>query len=240
MRDPVIITGTPRSGIWLVAGAFDAAGGFGGLIDAAGERENTAIRDRLEQPFLEGLGCEPRGLGQLPHSEKILALVPEMREQWRSLVNDIFTKQDYHDHAERFIASQVSCLLWPLWHAAFPQAKWIVVRRTDVKIIAACQSTGFLKPHRRPSDTCHRFLTEKELVRLIEGYKLRFEEMQKAKLDVTEFWPKDIYEGKQGTLQAILESNGLSWSPVVAEFVRPYRWAHGNLKTEGVDHVAHN
>lgn len=240
MRDPVIITGTPRSGIWLTAGAFEVAGGFSGLLDKSGtnvtgELENIGIRDRLERPLLQGLGYEPRGLGLIPATDEIEKLSDRMKTLWRQLVDDVFIKQNCPDNAVRFISSQVACLLWPLWHAAFPEAKWIVVRRDERDIIASCHDTGYVQFYREPGDKSRRVRSDKELTELINGYKLRFQQMNQASLDLIEYWPQQLYDGNLAGLRNLLECHGLSWRPEVAEFVRPFQWKHGTLEIEGVD-----
>jgi hypothetical protein len=244
MFDPVIITGTPRSGIWLTAGAFQVAGGFSGLLDKSeprvtGELENIAIRDRMERPLLEGLGFEPRGLGKIPPAEQIEKLAAAMKDQWRLLVDQVFKEQNCQETAIRFIASQVACLLWPIWNAAFPEAKWILVRRNEADIMASCRATGFVQSYRSPGDSSRRVRSDKELRLLINGYNERFEQMKGRHLNVTEFRPQLVYDGKLGALRSLLESHSLAWRPEVMEFVRPFQWKHGTLQTEGADH-AHN
>jgi len=245
MLDPVIITGTPRSGIWLTSGAFQVAGGFSCLLDKVeghltGELENMEIRDRMERPLLEGLGFEPRGLGQLPTTEQIQKLAPSMKDQWRFLVDQMFKQQNCQDTAVRFIASQVACLLWPLWSAAFPEAKWVIVRRNEADIMASCRATGFIQSYRNQGDSSRRVRSDKELHLLLDGYRTRFEQMQTANLNFTEFWPQLVYDGRLGPLQKLLESHGLAWCPEVTEFVRPFQWKHGTLQIEGVDHATYN
>ena len=240
MKAPVIITGTPRSGLWLVAGAFEASGCFGGNLDLtmnhSSQFENIAIRDRLERPLLEGLGFEPRGFGHIPPTDQIEKVVPEIKDQWRSLVDYFFTTQHQPDTVERFIASQVACLLWPLWHAAFPDASWIIVRRRDPDILSSCRATGFVESRRPPTDICRRVRTDEELRLLIDGYKTRFDQMRAAGLKVSEFWPQEIFDGQLGTLQALLQAHDLPWRSEVAEYVRPFQWKHGTLRSEGVEH----
>lgn len=245
MKPPIIITGTPRSGIWLLAGAFEAAQAFGGTLDWKGKQpgdgENIEIRDRLERPLLEGIGCEPRGYGMLPSVNRIKGLACNERFRltsiWRETVDNIFTAQGCPDGAVRFIASRVACLLWPLWHAAFPEARWIIVRRDDADIINSCKATGFIESYRTAGESCRRVRTEKELRLLIDGYQERFGQMEHAALSLQEFWPQQLFDGKLDSLRIVLEANDLGWRPEVAEFVRPHQWKRGTLEVEGADHA---
>lgn len=243
MRSPVIITGMPRAGIWLIAGAFDTAGAFGGDIDRKassrnGETfENIDIRDRVERPLLEGLKCEARGLGQLPNVDRLKSLARSLNGGWAGLIDDIFTRQgraaSHRAEGARFVASPVACLLWPLWHSAYPDATWIFVQRPIKDIFESCRASGYLDGAHVRSNKSRRIRTEAELNELIAGYETCYDQMTEAGLSMYDIWPHEIFQGKLGVLMCIMEDYcGLTMSADVAEYLRPYLWKKGIHKFE--------
>jgi hypothetical protein len=104
------------------------------------------------------------------------------------------------------------CLIWPLWHKAFPDAKWVIVRRDDEDIINSCLRTGFMKKH----------ATREGWQGWVDHHKARFVEMKEAGLDVVEVWPTAFINGNYSLIRETIIGLGLSWNrDAVRGFVDP-------------------
>lgn len=129
---------------------------------------------------------------------------------------------DFRKNRKVFYLETSLCLVWQMWRRAFPDAKWIVVRRADEDIIYSCQHTGFMKARK----------TKKGWQELIYVYKRRFQEMHDAGLCVKEVWPTKFVEGNFSEMRTIIEWLGLRWDDqAVQDFICPelfYRKEAGN------------
>lgn len=221
MSDPILITGAARSGTSMVAGIVDTCGSFGGDItgptpyNQKGQFENTYIRQNIVKPYLRLLGVDPLGQSPLPD---INNLIP-----WPNLAQDVrstFKREGYRGKAPFYYKGAKMCLLWPLWHKAFPQAKWIIVRRKPEDIVASCMRTPFMRAYKSMVGWMQWVLEHEK----------RFEEMKNAGLDITEVWSSDLIEGDFSMIAGFVNQvDGLQWNESdVREFVTPSLWKGGN------------
>jgi hypothetical protein len=154
MPQPILITGAARSGTSLVASIVHAAGAFGGRVPLAATRsahhENTTIRDTLVKPLLRAIGMDPMGQSPLPDRrevERMLSEDAEWKDRWARAVRHTMVREGYSGGAWYYKDAK-TLLMWPLWDAAFPDARWIIVRREDEAIIDSCLRTPFMRAHK--------------------------------------------------------------------------------------------
>ena len=104
------------------------------------------------------------------------------------------------------------CLFWYLWHLAYPNSKWIIVRRDAKDIAESCMRTTFMRAYRSVDGWL-------EWVRVHED---RFRQMQKAGLQIKEVWPKKIINGDQSEMKEAIEWLGLEWKQnLINAFIDP-------------------
>jgi len=215
MIDPILITGCARSGTSLTAGIIEACGAFGGRTSGPnannrkGMFENPKVRNDLVKPYLTAIGVDPMGQNPLPDPAHIPIPV-----NWADRVRGIFEADGYEDGPWYYKGAKM-CLIWPVWHDAFPEAKWVIVRRSDEDIIKSCLRTGFMRAYQNA----------KGWQGWIDVHKRRFAEMQ-VELQVKEFWPGDIFERNDlESIQGIVEWLGLQWNEdKVRAFIDPKLW----------------
>lgn len=119
---------------------------------------------------------------------------------------------DFRKDRKVFYLETSLCLMWHMWHRAFPDATWIIVRRADEDIIYSCQHTGFMRERK----------TKKGWQEWIEVHKRRFQEMHDAGLNVREVWPTKFVEGDFSEMRTIIEWLGLKWNDeAVQDFICP-------------------
>ncbi len=144
---PILITGCARSGTSMVGGIINICGAFGGKLygptryNQKGMFENSSIRENVDKTYLKSIHCDPKGQDPLPDTSSL----PIPRD-WKQKVENIMLKEGYKK-GPWFYKGARNCLVWPVWHYAFPEAKWIIVRRRTVDIAESCINTAFMNKY---------------------------------------------------------------------------------------------
>lgn len=216
MNEPILITGCARSGTSITAGVIHYCGAFGGKLTGAtrynkkGQFENNCIRDSVIKPYLVRNGWDR--LGQNPIPENIDEVIIE--SHFRKRITSIFKNEGYKG-GPWFYKGAKMCIVWTQWHNAFPNAKWIIVRRKDKEIINSCLKTGFMKAY-RDSEGWQKW---------IDTHKRRFDEMIESGLDVKEVWPSKIIKGDFEEIKGVIDYVGLEWNEdIIKNFIEPRLW----------------
>lgn len=221
MRPPIFITGCARSGTSMTAGIVHLCGAFGGKMSGAtpynrkGMFENAEIRNQIVKPYLTHIGADPMGQNPLPN---VTALEP-----YPGLKIKVETVMKYNGYKDGpwFYKGAKLCLLWPLFHEAFPSAKWIIVRRADEDIVNSCMKTAFMRAYN----------DEGGWQSWVDHHKDRFSEMKKAGLHIAEVWPTKFVEGSFSEIQrVVIRFLRLRWrDKKVRDFIEPAYWStkHG-------------
>jgi len=209
MIDPILITGCARSGTSMVAGTIHLCDVFGGKLvgptpyNKRGMFENNEIRNAVTKPYLRSIGMDPLGQDPLPITEELM--VPT---NWRERVESIIRQQGYKS-GPWFNKEAKSCLIWPVWHYAFPRAKWVIVRREEEDIVDSCLRTPFMRA----------FKDRVGWQGWVSHHLYCFEEMKLAGLDIIEVWPdpSDI-----SIFRGLIFKLGLEWNElIVRQFLSP-------------------
>ena len=222
-KDPVLVTGTPRSGTSMVGGVINICGAFGGLLSGPnlnnqrGMFENHRVRNELMKPYLKELGVDPKGQYPLPDIETL-----PIPNDWRTRVENIFLEQGYKG-GPWFYKGAKMALTWPMWNYAFPNAKWIIVRRRDENIVDSCMKTGFMNAFNKREDW-HWY---------VYYHKERFVEMVMSGLNVKQVWPEKMLYGDYEEMYDTIRWLDLTWKPQkVYNFISPKLWHHQTKKKE--------
>lgn len=222
----ITITGAARSGTSMVAGIVSLCGAFGGVLagpnkyNRKGMFENSAVRDTIVKPFLRDvLHVDPLGQRPLPDMDQCWRVAGEMASGWKTSVRGVMIDQGYLG-GPLFLKCAKMCLIWPIWAAAFPSAKWIIVRRNPQDIAASCLRTPFMRA----------FKTTEGWLGWVAEHEKRFEEMHTAGLAAREIWSQKIVEGNLDWISAAVEWAGLKWNEAaVHKFIDPGLWK-GNAR----------
>lgn len=198
----ILITGCARSGTSLTAGFFRACGANLGPTNIL--NEHTGIRDKIVKPYLRSIGADPLCQDPLPALED-LTPHPDLRK----LVDAMFNAPE-----PRAYKGAKMCLMWPLWAEAYPEAKWVIVRRERHKIVESCLRTTFMR----------NITTEEGWDRWARIHEQRFEEM-KQHLDCIDVFPDEALRGEFKSYRAAMEFTGLRWNEkAVIATIQPERW----------------
>lgn len=207
----------------MTAGIIHLCGAFGGLMSGPtpnnkkGMFENSEIRNKVVKSYLRNeLKVDPMGQDPLPDVNDLVE-TPNLR----GIVQMIVKWQGYKDDPWFYKGAKL-CLIWPIWHMAFPKSKWIIVRRADEDIIYSCMHTNFMRA----------FHTEQGWQAWIDQHKERFQEMKDAGLALREVWPTKFVEGDFSEIQEVISWLGLQWQDKpVKDFICPELWRNGNGKS---------
>ena len=226
MPPPILITGCARSGTSMVAGAIKICGAFGGnmlSVNGDGEKsmfENAKIRDKIVKPFLSGVGADSFGQFPLP---RITGL--PIPSDWKQRVQQAMIDDGYTGGAWFYKCPKAN-LMWPVWNYAFPDAKWIVVRRRSGDIVTSCLKTAFMRAFRAVNVQREVGVRTEEEGWLwwIHQHEKRFVEMINEGLNVKIIWPNRLVLGDYQQLMETIEWLGLSWKSEVLSFIDPKLW----------------
>jgi hypothetical protein len=118
------------------------------------------------------------------------------------------------------------CLFWPVWHYAFPDAKWVIVRRRNGDIVQSCLRTGFMRAF-RDKRIQQAVGAEDEAAGWLwwcHQHEQRFVEMITEGLQCKIVWPERMVRGDYGQMMELMDWLGLPWNSKVLEFIDPKLW----------------
>jgi len=225
---PILITGAARSGTSMIGACVHLCGAWKGdtggpsKYNAKGMYENLPLRQDVVKPLLRGLKSDPRGQYPLPLTDNIL--IPQ---KFKQTVIDSITKQGWTPDKPWMYKCAKMSLIWPVWQYAFPDSKWIIVRRKTPDIVNSCMKTGFMTEFQN-EDTQKKIKVDTEA----EGWKWwvnrhedKFVEIINAGLDVKTVWPERMIHADYTQMMQAIEWLGLKWNgPGVIDFIEPRLW----------------
>lgn len=226
MLDPIIIVGVPRSGTSMTAGVIEQCGAFGGNTDSNKKKrqfENITIQRDITKPFFITMKSSPTGHKNFPNIYKVKEVCKNdtLVSNFRNAVISVINNQGYKEGSWYIKDSRIT-LIWPIWNAAFPKAKWIIVRRDVEDIVRSCLRTDFM-------DT---YNTRSGWLSLVSEYERHFEDMYNSKLIIGEVWPQRMINGDFAGIQLIINNLQLEWNKEkIMGFVEPKLWAKGLSRT---------
>ena len=144
--NPILVTGTARSGTSLITGVIAKLGAWAGITVPGGPDnpmgffENILIREAVMKGHLASLGADILGQDAIPEPVDVDTAVGPMI---RYGVNTIARSQGYGGGPWVYKDARLA-QVYPAWHNAFPMATWILVRRSREGILASCGDTQFM------------------------------------------------------------------------------------------------
>lgn len=234
MKEPILITGCARSGTSMVAGIINICGAFGGKTfgpnknNEKGMFENQTIRQAIVKPYFMQINADPLGQYPLPNIKKLAIPL-----DWKQRVEKAMIHDGYKD-GPWFYKGAKMCLHWPVWDYAFPNAKWIIVRRRTGDIANSCLKTGFMKAYSSPAvQKAINVQNERDgWIWWVRQHEKRFVEMIQAGLNCKIVWPERMVDGDYSQMKEMLEWLGLEWKSEILDFIEPKLWKARQLKKQ--------
>lgn len=206
----VLITGAARSGTSMVAGVLQASGLDLGspLVGATrynprGFFEHRHIRQKVLKPLLKSMGCDPRGQRNLPPRSFLVA--PQTAQRLRKRVRRYLGSGWGYKDAKIL-------LTWPIWRQAFPNARWVLVRRDPAAIVKSCIRTPFMKGRTYKAGW----------IAWVKEHELRLDDLKNSGVKWVECWPDP---DEPESFREAVEFCGLTYEPTtVATILEPGAW----------------
>lgn len=221
LNSPILITGCARSGTSIVAGTIQNCGAWGGQTtgptphNRKGQFENSQIREKILKRYFRQIGADPLGQKPLPPIDNL-----PMEKDLRKRILSVIKAQGYDPKALQpwYYKGAKMCLIWPVFAAAFPLARWVIVRRDKEEIVQSCMRTRFMRKRKSPESWR----------KWVEHHERRFKEMKEC-LNCAEVWPEKMFRGSFSEIKHTISHHlGLEWSrDVVHDFLEPRLWNRG-------------
>ena len=203
---PIFVTGIERSGSSIIARVINHSGAFTGMTTEM--FENIQVKKLLDS-YYDLLGVDKRGQWPLPDAKKLI--IPT---NWKQKIEEILTNEQYDEFTPWMLKGSRLCQIWPVWHYAFPNAKWIIVRRRTPDIIDSCLKTGYMAAYKDVEgwlDWIH--IHEKIFVEMIE-----------AGVNCKQVWPERMVMGDYQQVHEMIDWVGLEWDSELVKMIEPLMW----------------
>ena len=206
--EPILVTGVERSGSTLIAKILDLCGVQSGRCNGMFEHIMLTEFDKdilKEYPL------------SFPETKDINIPV-----RWKSVVEGVF--MDEHAlNKPWMIKSPTLARMWPIWNYAFPDAKWLIVRRRTGDVIQSCLKTGYTKTFKDSKNLSALNLTYEEEGWLwwVHQYEAKFVEMIQTGLNCRIIWPERMVTGNYEQIYETVEWLGLKWNNNIPKMIDP-------------------
>jgi hypothetical protein len=172
------------------------------------------------------IGVDVKGQFPLPDTYGI-----SIPSDWRRMVHNVILYEGYTDGPWMYKDSR-SALIWPVWHRAFPKAKWVIVRRRTGDIIQSCVKTGFMIAFKDGANW-DKTNSDSEIsawIWYVRQYERKFVEMIDAGLDYRILWPERMVTKDYQQLYDLLEWLGLDWNPEALDIINTLLWGDATIE----------
>lgn len=201
---PILITGIERSGASIIAKIISMCGVYSGVVNEM--HENVSIKVMVDWYYRERLLISEKGQKPLPNTRR-LPSVPD----WRVSISRILSDQGYTGLVPWLYKSHRIAQIWPIWDKAYPNAKWIIVRRRTGDIIQSCLKTGFMQA----------YTDQVGWLGWIHDQEKLFVEMIEKGCNCKVVWPERMASGDFEQMQEVIEWLGLDWNPQIQKAIEP-------------------
>lgn len=204
----ILITGIPRSRTSLTAAMLAECGACFGppsmrkgphRDNKLGFWEHLGIREQLQRPYFRHIECDPLGRGKLPTAADIV-----INADWRQRVERVAPGITAHKECKLL-------LYWEQWAAAYPKAKWVVVRRDRDEILeSVSKRTSFMRGR----------MDKAEWQRWIDYHLERMDRL-KQNVDYWEVETGRIMRGDFDQIKGAIKWCGLAWNSQSEHLIDP-------------------
>jgi len=217
---PIFITGTARSGASMIAGILDICDAFGGSCfekpnnsSPRSLMENKKIHDKILLPYFQKFNADSFAQYPLPKIDDLV-----LPFDWQSRVLKTLHDDGYKGDRPWFYKSPKLALTYPVWNYAFPNAKWVIVRRRTGDILDSCLKTGYMKAFKKEKNErdCWKWY--------VHEFENRFVSMMTEGLNVRTLWPERMVNGDYGQLYDTIDWLGLKWKTEILSYIDPKFW----------------
>ena len=204
-QDPIFICGSQRSGTSMTAAVFHANGAFGGRMRSTFNLDRCPFESMVVSDLLNKqcshIGIDPSVHGQLPKE------VVDFNLSW--LTGWLTREFSYQGLKEQvwFVKNSKLLFFWRMWNNAFPNARWILVRRDPKEVATACVRTYTMTGRTQ----------YEEWLEWAEWYGRQMDEVKSVVGRSFEVWPEKMFKRDFKEIRTAVESCGLEWNQLVVD-----------------------
>jgi hypothetical protein len=203
VNTPVLVTGIERSGASMVARIISLCGVFTG--DVSNMRENVKIKD-LVNKYYKFIHVDVKGQCPVPDTNQLI-----WPSDWRDKIIDVINEEGYKNNKSWMYKEARICQIWPIWNHAFPNAKWIIVRRRTGDIIESCLKTGYMTAYNNKDGWLD----------WVHHHETLFIEMIRSGLNCKIVWPERMANDDFTQMIEMIEWLGLKWNDKIEGLIKP-------------------
>lgn len=205
---PILITGAERSGSTIIARILDMCDVWKGDCDKMFENKKLHT---LQNNYFKNK--------TIPITDTLLLNMPL---GWEISVLEALSQQGWTGGVW-MNKSSLQARLWPFWHYAFPNAKWLIVRRRTGDVIQSCIKTGYMKLFKNTNNLklVNASTEEEGWLWWVHQYEKKFIEMMQHGLNCRVIWPERMVDGDFSQIKETIEWLGLKWNRKIPEVVSP-------------------
>lgn len=209
MNQPIFVTGIERSGSTLIAKILDICGVFTGSTSTM--YEHYGMNAMMDQFILS------RATGLFPDLKDL-----NIPLNWRKEVDELLAVDGYKDGPWMCKNSKLG-QIWPVWNYAYPNARWLIIRRRSGDIIDSCTKTAYMKLFKNQGNqNLVGVKSEQEGWKWwIHQYEKRYVTMIESGVNCRVVWPERMVIGDYQQIYETLEWLGLEWSSKIVETIDP-------------------
>jgi len=196
-NSPIIIAGVPRSGGGIIAQILDKAEVYSGGIDRINSFENRKLQNLVIHSYFMGINADIKGQYPLPVTYKLV-------KEWDTWVEKAIDKPA---NVNWFVKDSKALLIWKVWDAVYPDAKWIIVRRRTGDIINSCLHTSYMKAFEHPKvrEAVNVSTVAQGWKWWVHQYEERILEMFEKNTNIKVLYPERILQGDLTQLMEVLD-----------------------------------
>ena len=217
-NQPVFVTGAERSGSSLIARILELSGIFTGRTTNMFENIKllNLSRTYLQYPPITGYHTPPRD-HFFPKTDQL-----NIPLDWKNKVDHILREEGYRNNQWMFKCSLIAPM-WPIWNYAYPNARWLIVRRRTGDVIESCVKTTYMTLCKDQLNLDKiNVTTEREGWKWwVHQYEEKFVEMIEAGVNCKIIWPERMVSGDYQQIYETLEWLGFNWSTKIVEVIDP-------------------
>jgi hypothetical protein len=217
---PILLTGCPRSGATMVAAVINTCGAFTGKHYKKSMYCNDSIRETIVVPYLDRMGVDTKGQFPLPDTYGLTIPL-----DWKERIDKILESEGYNGGQWLYKDSR-SALIWRVWNRAYPDAKWIIVRRRTADIVQSCMKTAYMSAFKKNKNL--EYTNSKDefaaWVWYANQYERRFVEMMQSGVNCKIMWPERMIDGNYKQIHEVVDWLGLEWTDKALESINTLLW----------------
>lgn len=205
-NNPILVTGANRSGSAIIARIFELAGAYAGKTNKMYE---TAEIDDLAKLYIRDNSID----APFPRFDKVAM-------GWKEYID---LNLNLPENDKWMLKGSLLTQTWKNWHLAYPDAKWIIVRRRTADIVNSCMRTGYMTLFK--SEENRNMIGARDEREAwtwwINQYELEWGAMFTQGLNCKVIWPERMVTGDYRQIYEMLEWVGLRWTPAIPSTIHP-------------------